>query len=168
MDVADDADDFAPIIFCADANALAERLRRIAPIFPREIFRNQSHGNPLVSISPSQVASRNQRSAHRRRKAGGDELKPAQRRKLALGVGAAFNKNGIVPSASAHGDYRADARRRDARNRLEPVQDVLFHAHDAFRFFDLRVRDGDAESLQSVRLREAGIHFSQGSKRSNH
>src|SRR5207237_2349569 len=31
MDVADDADDFAPIIFCADANALAERLRGIAP-----------------------------------------------------------------------------------------------------------------------------------------
>ena len=92
----------------------------------------------------------------------------AYRRKLALGIRAVFDEDGIVPSASAHRNHRANAGRRDSWNRLDPAQDFLFHTNHAFGFFDLSVGDGDAESLQVGCAGKSGIYVGQGSKSADH
>jgi hypothetical protein len=40
VNVTHDTNDFSPVIFCRDANAFVERVSRIAPIPPRDIFGN--------------------------------------------------------------------------------------------------------------------------------
>ena len=49
----------------ADANALAERVNRIAPILPRDIFRGLKQRESCCSVRLGQVASGNRRPAWR-------------------------------------------------------------------------------------------------------
>src|SRR5207245_6744227 len=60
VNVADDADDFAPVVFGADANALAESRRGIGPVFASHVFRDHSDGNFLVGVVPGDLAAGDQ------------------------------------------------------------------------------------------------------------
>ena len=57
VNVADDADNFPPVVFGADADALAERGGGIMPKFASYIFRDHGDGDFLVSIVPRDFAA---------------------------------------------------------------------------------------------------------------
>src|SRR6266446_2663259 len=105
VNVADDADDFSPVVFGADANALAESRRGIGPILASYVFRNHSDRDFLVGVVPGDLAAGNQWRAESAKISGRDELKAAERRKLAFGVGAVLKEDRIGPALAGHGDF---------------------------------------------------------------
>src|SRR6202040_1517643 len=72
--VADDADDFPPVVIVADANSLAQRVAGIMPVLTRKIFGDDRNGNSLVDVVPGEIAAGDERSAQRREEARRDEL----------------------------------------------------------------------------------------------
>src|ERR1700677_1972137 len=64
-DVANHADDLAPVVHVSDAKALAQSGGGRAPIFACEIFGNQRDGDSVVRVGPSHIAPGEERYAHR-------------------------------------------------------------------------------------------------------
>jgi hypothetical protein len=58
VDIADDTDNFAPVVFGADANAFAERGGGVMPMFAGDVFRDDGDGEFLVGVIPGEVAAR--------------------------------------------------------------------------------------------------------------
>src|SRR5205085_9870891 len=102
VNVFHNADNLTPVVFSANANTLAERISRVAPILACEALRNQGDGNPNIRIGSGQVAPCNERRAQRSEKSLRDKLMVAYRRNLSLGIREVFDEDGILPSASAH------------------------------------------------------------------
>src|SRR6266403_59851 len=168
VDVADDTDDFTPVILGADPDALPEGGGGIVPIFAGDVFGNHGDGKFLVGIRPGEVAAGHERSAHGGQETGRDELEGAKRRKFAFGVGAAFHKDGVMPATVVHRDGRGEGHGRDAGNRFHFVQDFFFHAGNRLSVFDLGFWNGDAEGLQFGGARKARVHFGHGAEGANH
>src|SRR5207245_5240456 len=119
VNVADEADDFAPVVFGADANALAECRRGIGPVFASHVFRDHSDGNFLEGVVPGDLAAGDQWHSDSAKISRRDELEAAERRKLAFGITAALNEKHIGPALSGHGDFGVDSNRGDSRNPSE-------------------------------------------------
>src|SRR2546430_10364631 len=63
VNIADDADDFPPVVLGANADALAERGGGIIPKFASYVFRNHSDRQFLVGIVPGDFSAGHQRRA---------------------------------------------------------------------------------------------------------
>ena len=114
VNVADDTDDFPPVVLGTDADALAERGRGVVPILASEIFRDHGDGNFLIGVIPGDLTAGHQRRAESAQVFGRNESEGAERRKFALGIGVVLNEDGIVPAPVGHGEVGDDSDGSDA------------------------------------------------------
>src|SRR6266568_3188018 len=168
INIADDADDFPPIVFGADADAFADRGRRVMPILASHVFRDHGDGNFLVRVVPGDLTACHQRCAQSPEISGRDKLEAAERRKLAFGISAALNEKHIGPALAGHGDLGADSDGSYTGNRGDLVQDLLIDADRFLLLFHLRTGNRNAEGLQRGRADESGIDIGEGAEGPNH
>src|SRR5437773_1841002 len=168
VNVADDTDDFPPVVLRSDADTFAERRGGIMPKFASNVFRDHGDGNFLVGVVPGDFSAGHQRRADCVQVFGRNESKGAERRKFALGISAVFNEDGIVPASEGHGEHRDDSRGSDARNRREPVQDFFFGSDDLLILLHHGAGNRDAEGLQRSWSEESRIDVSEGPESADH
>src|SRR5690242_14753681 len=108
VNVPNNADHFAPVVFCVGADLLAEGKRGIAPGLTRHLFRDYGQRNLVVDIGPSEVATGDQWRAHGLEETRRNEPE-AVNRKLTRRVLPVFYEDGIFPSVTVHGDAHGDA-----------------------------------------------------------
>src|SRR5712691_4332887 len=80
LDVSHNADDLPPVVFRTHANLLAERARSIVPILARHSFGDDCDGNLVVDVTPSEVATGDERRAECFEKARCNESEPVERK----------------------------------------------------------------------------------------
>ena len=168
INIADDADDFPPVVLGADTDALAERCRGVVPILASQIFRDHDDGDFLVGVVPGDFTAGYERRADSVQVFGRNESEGAERRKFTLGIGVVLNEDGIVPASVGHGKHGDDSEGPDARNRCEPAQDLLLRSDDLLILFHHSARNRDAEGLQSGRPDESWIDVGEGPESPNH
>src|SRR5215471_183248 len=86
VNVAHNAYDLPPIIFCAYSNTLAEGIRRISPVLACEILRDDGNGKLLIGFCPGEVASGDQGNSYSLKESGRDKLEAAQWGHLSFSV----------------------------------------------------------------------------------
>jgi hypothetical protein len=129
VDATDNADNLAPIIFCADANALAQGVARIPKHFARHIFGDCAHRKLFVGVLPGEISARDKGNAQNFKKAGGDKPESSQRWTLAFGIGLALDQDGVLPALTGHRGSCVDAYRGGASDGGDAAHNFLFHAN---------------------------------------
>ena len=162
VDATDNADNLAPIIFCADANALAQGVARIPKHFARHIFGDCAHRKLFVGVLPGEISARDKGNAQNFKKAGGDKPESSQWRKLAFGIGLAGRgfasldrSSGVLCRCLQR--WRQRWRRRGAQFPV-PCESRI----------DVGFGDRDTEGLDLCGRGESGNHFCERAKGANH
>src|SRR5262249_32648845 len=117
VNIADHADDLAPVILHAFADALAGRGAGISPHFARQVFRYDDVFSLFVNVGPAVIAPGDQRCSDGLEETRRDELEAAQRRKLAFGIIAVFSIQQVSTVVAVIGYGVGERRRSHARNR---------------------------------------------------
>ena len=81
MDVPHNANDLAPVVFRTHANLLAERACWVMPMLARGSFGDDCERNLIVDVTPSEVATGDERRAECFEKARCNEPEPVQRKR---------------------------------------------------------------------------------------
>ena len=113
-----------PVVNVADSNALAKRFGGRAPIFAGEIFGDQRNGHSVVRVGPAEVATSDERYAHRlevsrRNKQEDAELVMALLRRTVVVLLRLRLSNRASPSIG-HGAGKGDRRKRLESQRAYP------------------------------------------------
>ena len=167
-DIADHADDLAPGIFCAFANALAEGSSGIAPEFASHVLGDDRHVPALLEIGPGEIAAGDQRGAHGLKKARGHKLETAQGRHLALRVDVVLGVEDVGAVVAVGGDGVGKGSGGDAGKFGDFTADFLLHAEDALGLLHLAFGNVDAERLQLGGIRESRVDVPESLKGADH
>jgi len=146
-DIAHHADDFAPIVFRALANALADGGGGIAPEFAGHVFGDDGHGFALFEVGPGVIAAGDEGSAHGLKETRGHKLKATERRHTALRIDVILGVEdvGTIVAVGGYGVGKGDG--GDAGDFGDLAANFLLHAEDAFGLLHLAFGDLDAEGL---------------------
>ena len=147
---ADHADDLAPVDpSCASRMRLPSAAAGSCHSSRAMFSETMATGRLIVDIGPGEIAAGDQAVAHGLEEARRDELEAPQRRNLPFGVQDDPRRRSdrcccCRPWASSS----SQRDRRDARNRRDPVDDLLLACgRRCSGSFDLGLRDGDAQRL---------------------
>src|SRR5215469_14857211 len=167
VDIADNADNFAPIVDSRDTDALADGVGGRTPVFASEALTHDRHRNLAVDLAPGEGAPSNHRDAQRLEILRTNEVELAKLRSLALASHATLRNDGVLPQVSVHRYGARESDRRDSRKSGKLVANLLFDARNAFIAGDFRTRKFNAKCL-CVRLNKARIDVRQGAEGADH
>src|SRR6516162_9395605 len=157
MQIANNTDNFAPIVTARDSYATSERLLGCAPIFAREILRDEGDRNHVVRIVPIEIAASDKWTTQSAQISRGDKQKMAKRRQGSLGVDVICYEDVVEPVVSVHGHSTCKAYRGDPRNSRELVLNLLLNTRDADIIRHMGARNCDAKRLQLNSINEPWV-----------